>query len=260
MQKIKNLKLSKSYRQKQDFVTALKSKKRMHLQNTDWTQLEDVAVKNQDDIDAWRKSLRDFEIDIEANEQTERELDGIIARKPVPSYESKTEKINVEKDVKELLDKINRLQKDNLHLRKSLNTIQLENNEKLEKIRNEQTPVETEEEDIALTKDEAQKKIEELFIEYKNETLMKAGILEYNLKKLLLEEAVDKKFSEPKERTLLSDNDDVEEVIRECKAFFRNINSIYLRLKKEESSIYNMSIQEINNWFKENGYRYRCEN
>lgn len=82
MEKIRNVIVEKSYRQQQDFLIALKSKKRAALRNTDWTQLGDVHVKNADGIRAWRQRLRYFVIDESANAATEDKLDKLISEMP----------------------------------------------------------------------------------------------------------------------------------------------------------------------------------
>lgn len=264
MTKIKNIRTHASDKQRRDYITSLKSKKRMYLQNTDWTQLEDVKVLNQDDVDKWRQKLRDFQIDNESGEETEKQLDQLIAQQPVIQHESNTkENLFDTTEISDLKKKLQKLEKDNRLLKESLNDSFKESHEFFEDIYGKIGSKEkSEPELIYLDYNEAIEKIKELFIEYKNKTLMDNSILEYNLKRTMLEEAIDIKFSDSDsgDASLISDGEDLESVIDQCRDYFKTINSVYLRLKKEETSIYNMSVDELDQWFNKNGYRYRCKN
>lgn len=233
MEKIRNLKTSKSFKQKQDYITSLRTKKKFFLNLTDWTQLYDVSVSNFEEITSWRKKLREFNIPDDADHNTEISLDALIqsipdignvqSADPVPEYiEPVPSSTPVEVEVEQ----------ENL------------------------------EEDILLDEKQAREFARTAFAEYKNQRLLDNGILEYNMMRVLLEEAIDSQTEEQSDSSLFSQcmekDTSSREVIENCKEYFKNINGLYATLSKEQRSLYNMSIKQLNEWFKNNGYRYRC--
>jgi hypothetical protein len=116
-----------------------------------------------------------------------------------------------------------------------------------------------------LTNEEAFEKLKECFNEYRANELIKQGVVEYNLKKVLLEEAIEKKLSSGYSETPLLDQDsnnhseeELQSIIDNCKKYFKRINELYTWLNKRERSLYNMDSNEMNEWFESHGYRYRC--
>lgn len=252
MEKITNVRVHKSDQQRKDYILALETKKRLYLQNTDWTQLDDVKIKNQKQVDEWRQHLRNFKVGDNPTEEVEKRLDDIIDAKPEIQFDSNANSSGRAKT--EILEnKVKILEKEVFRLNKEFGESKFTD-----------TTVEYKDEVEYVSKEKAYEIIYENFIYYKNKILMENGILEYDLTKLLLEEAVDKKFSnvESESLTLLDEStagEDLDEIISRCKNYFSKINEIYVGLKKEEASIYNMSTEEVNKWFVTNGYRYRSK-
>lgn len=242
MQRIRNIKTSKTEKQEKDFLVSLKAKKRFHLQSTDWTQLNDVSIFNKKEMIAWRRQLRNFPIFEDSDETTERALEKLIDQKPIieivdiPTDEYVSNDQSDER-IKELEQEINRV-------KEALN-----------------------DEIIYLPHEDAKQKLEECFNEYRsNELIQKGNIVEYNLKKIMLEEAVEKDLSNGNSSTPLLDQDttdhsssELHKIINDCKSYFKNINNLYTRLNKEQRSLYNMDSNEMNEWFESHGYRYRCK-
>lgn len=233
MEKIRNLKTSKSFKQKQDYITSLRTKKKFFLNLTDWTQLYDVSVSNFEEITTWRKKLRGFSIPDDADHNTEKSLDALI--QSIPDIG----KVRSVDPVPEYIEPVP-----------------------------SPTPVEVEveqenvEEDILLDEKQAREFARTAFTEYKNQRLLDNGILEYNMMRVLLEEAIDSQTEAQSDSSLFAQcmGEDMAsyEIIENCKQYFKNINGLYARLTKEQRSLYNMSIKQLNEWFKNNGYRYRC--
>jgi len=214
--------------------------------------LDDVYVENREEIDEWRKDLREYKIDATADESTERGLDSIIDAMPEVKYstaviESDTTDKEATQDFTELANKYD----------SSLHNL----SEHLKDTRGRLQDIEDRDKTQMVDKEHAHKIISDGFQQHKNRVLMENGILEYNLTKLMLEEAVDQKYAEhPVEGSLLTEDEhDLDEIIDKCKNYFKNINKVFMNLKKDESRVYTMDTDEINDWFNDNGYRYRCK-
>lgn len=256
MQKIRNLTTKKSSKQHEDFLVASKAKKKFFLQSTDWSQLDDIEVDNIDEINEWRRKLREFSIDPNlSDEENERRLDKLVKNQPKIIAKTAVEKEPSSTPQRKSEEEIEKNIKSSVML------------ELLEEFKDEFSQS-NKDEKVELTHldyNNALIKALELFNEYKSQELLQNGIIEYNLKKILLEEAVDKKLSEDVNTPLLDEHnkehtkEDLEEIIENCKQYFNKINKLYSNLNKYERSFYNMSIKELNEWFEENGYRYRCK-
>jgi hypothetical protein len=250
MKKIRNLTTSTTFKQKEDFLISLKAKKRFYLQQTDWTQLKDVPLRNDTELLEWRKKLRNFKIDEKADGSTKKELEKIIAEQPTPNISYNTNQDDTIGDVS--IDKF-------LDLERELNNL----NDKIEYTNKPQEQNEIE----LLSLEECEEQLKKCFNKYKaNELIENGGVVEYNLKKIMLEEAVERKLSNGKSNTPLLDQDstdhsetELDKIINDCKEYFKNINELYTRLNKEERSLYNMNSTEINEWFESHGHRYRCK-
>lgn len=248
MQKIKNLKTTKSYKQKEDKIAALRAKKNFNLKNTDWTQLPDVQISNSNEVIEWRKELRNLEIN--DGEASERILEEVLSRMPEPIVKNSTipQKSVIGSEKSEKLE---------------LEVVELRN--ELDRLKNNKAKEDEElNQEIILDEKQARSFAEEIFSEYKNKRLVDNGILEYNMMRTLLEEAIDRRISPDSHGPLLeeylnsNENISIDDIIENCREFFKNINGLYVTFTKEQRNLYNMSLSELNNWFKENGHRYRC--
>jgi len=250
MKKIQNVKTRQSSKQENDKILALKSKKKYYLKNTDWTQINDVRIKNNDEIKKWRKRLRDFDIDDLSYEQSEKELEKIISEMPMPIIGKKVDTVDKEKEYNS--DDISTVYKELKTIKENISTIYKE--------------LDNDNEIIELEEQEFRNVILKLFTEDANKLLMENGILEYNLMTILLEEAIDRQFSDDSYGPLLDqyleslNSLSLEEIISNCRSFFKNINGLYTNIAKQRARMYNMSIDSLNNWCVENGHRYRCYN
>jgi hypothetical protein len=191
---------------------------------------------------AWRKQLRNFVISENSNEETERALEKLITKKPeVEVVDIPTGEVESIDDQKHRIDELER----------EIN--------KLKELFKQDV--------IYLSPEEAKRRLYECFNEYRsNELIRKGNIVEYNLKKIMLEEAVEKDLSDGDSSTPLLDQDttdhsslELQKIIDDCKSYFKNINTLYTRLNKEQRSLYNMDSNEMNEWFESHGYRYRCK-
>jgi len=289
MKKITNLKTTKSYKQKKDKLSALKAKKKFHLKNTDWTQIADVNIANINQVKEWRQKLRDVKI-TENDIASEKALEDILAEMPeiqIEKFSSSTGESDNLDLLNTIKDKIDTLYKEINYLRSDISknksniktseeqlaklfTNFSELHENVNDIRNEVNNITDEmnpsNENILLDEQQARKFAQEIFIKYKNEKLTDNGILEYNMMRTLLEEAIDKRMSDDSNTPLLEEylkcnpECSIGNIIENCKSFFKRINLLYADLAKEQQKIYNMSSHELNEWFKNNGYRYRCFN
>lgn len=219
--KIKNIKTVKTAKQINDEISLLKSKKRLELTNTDWTQLPDVPLYNREDFSAWRNKLRTLEI---VSNSDEKRLEELISEKPVPIFNEHRESTKVESDnyvVYEqrgcAVDAIRAFLIEEKHLRL----------------------------------DESDQASYPLF------RLLQEELVEHeigNTPPRFLERYMKTVGLNP------NATEDLKEVETTCREYFSKINEIFLEFEQKIRRVYTMSDEELDEELAKRGYRYRPSN
>lgn len=250
---IRNLKTSKTEKQIQDEILSLKSKKRVQLANTDWTQLDDVPLKNAEEFRGWRKSLRDLEI---TSLTDGVKLEEIISARPVPELgEFPDEEIlESESDFDELHVEIPVQEYSEVDFTEFMDAL-------------DDVVVEEPEPPVIETREEAVAELEKKLIAEKGEELKSSDASSYALFRLLQEELIEYDLGDAPPKFLerymefLELNpfatEDLKEVEGICKDFFKRINDIFFKFEQKIRSVYTMSDEELTKELGERGYRYR---
>lgn len=256
MQKIKNLKTEKSEKQIIDEWSTVEANRCYYLTSTDWTQLPDVHLKNREEFVQWRNKVRtlqihDFSSPIEANNF----LKTFESERPKAQFEE-YKPINKNSDDPriEALDK--KLDEQNVLVHQLINHML-------------ETEKDAREEDIAsIDRAESIEIILGKLTDEHHKEMIDMGALTFPLKLSQVEQALDFLASDNESSvatySLLdnetdgSDAEYAEKLIEDYKQYLKTLSVIDKRYADRCGSVYNMTTQDINDWFHSHGYRYRC--
>jgi len=217
---IKNLKTSKTEKQIQDEINAVKAKRKTQLSQTDWTQLDDVNLQNSEEFRNWRKALRELNI---TSLKDKSLLDDLIINKPVPRV-SKEIPTQEDKDisVKECIVE------DRVDAEKCLTSLLIE------------------EKNSELVEADASS--------YPLFRLLQEELIEHDLGQTppkFLSRYMGAVGLDPQA------TEDLKEVEEICKNFFATVNEIFFTFECKIRSVYTMSEEELDQELNKRGYRYR---
>jgi len=245
---IKNLKTSKTEKQVQDEITALKAKKKVQLMQTDWTQLKDVHLENEEQILGWRKAVRNLEItsleDKSALEVLIKNRPPLVLTEEVPPFE--IEDAPPEEDEEDIVffDSTS----DEEYMSDLMNTV-IEDFLTID------------------SKEYAKKFLLEALVGEKNAALSKADSSSYSLFRLLQEELIEHELGTNPPKFLAKYmasiglnpqvTEDLKEVEEICKEFFSTVNAVFFTFEEKIRSVYTMSNEDLERELKKLGYRYR---
>lgn len=261
--RIQNVQTKKTERQIETEWAEVAAMKSRLLSSTDWTQLDDVVLENDAEIRQWRQRLRDIDIreDFNSPKTASRYLSEYEASFPRVLYSSDTSRHRQE-DIRpeEFNENLDRLFQYVEALEKKITS--------LESLINE--PVIEEEPVEYVSIENAQDIVLNQLKEQKNQNLVNSGSLEYPLISTKMEQAADflsrddeqplAEYSLLKNNRNVSDVEYAEQILYECRNYFKNLYTIEKDYLHQIESVYNMSIDEMNEWFESHGYRYRCDN
>jgi len=246
VKEIRNLKTSRTKKQINDEISALKSKRNVQLSITDWTQLPDVPVENVEEFRSWRRELRALRI---RTEQDLKNLHEVISRKPIPVMGEYPLLCNdIEASSSEIINPPVDMPEDITPIPDALATTL---------------------EDLCTvnTREEAEKILYSLLVDEKHVELREADSSSYALFRLLQEELIehDPQETPPKflEKYMQNINlsptvtEDLEIIAEICKNYFSSINEIFFKFEQKIRSVYTMSDEDLKQELDECGYRYR---
>lgn len=289
MLEIKNLKTERTeFQENQEWAEAESIRLRL-LSSTDWTQLKDIKLQNQEEIVSWREELRSINLKKDFNTASK-------AKSFLKSYENtrpKLIKVPVEdkNDLKQLDDLKTQLEDSIKHQidsalnnnNKKDNLLEVMREELDEKIllsvENIKRYIDKEISDLRSSHENTEPEIEAIntetvrdillksYKEQKQKELLDAGALEHVLIEAKLDQATEflVKESNLEEYSLLenenpevSDVDYVQSVVERSKLYFNKIYNIEKEYLQKEKLLYTMSSEELNEELKSYGHRYRC--
>ena len=286
---IKNIKTEKTEKQKDNEWKSVIGHKTLLLNSTDWTQLEDVFLSNKDEFVKWRRNLRktDLKEVFDSPEQATEFLKKYEDRLPKPVFNhavpstddtihveeaEETEKKETPLHLLSMFDEIRKKLQDDFEQKKR--ELEAEKEQKLkiindklveleEEIKNQREPIT----DISLS--EAHRLIISHKKRYSTEVIVDK-IIEFPILLGQVEQALDflSDDSANIEDYYLLDNSDVavdntsyaHSIIDSYKNFLKEQKQVKENFAKELESVYDMTLEEVNEFFETNGYRYRCSN
>ena len=247
---IKNIKTAKTASQINDEWKKAEAYRNSLLASTDWTQLPDVGLCNIEEYVKWRKDIRavDLKKMFENASDAEEYIKTLESTKPEPvlstigetGSENRYEKL--QNELKEL----------NVLVHQLVSALKEPNISESETIidRKKSIPL-----------------IIDFLMKEKNEKLIQAGVLTFPILISQMDQAID--FLSREDSTLDSysvlhnntdsaDREYVQAVIDNFKEKRKELYEIDRAYLQKQQNVYNMSIEEVNNYFIENGHRYRC--
>lgn len=261
---IKNIQTKRSDKQIEDEWAKVIATKKSLLRHTDWTQLQDVNLDNKKDFLQWRKELRDLNIRKSFNNTKEAFSFLEDYKKKIPNPIFKNDKSNEENI------KLNDVIKENKQLKESIADLnilvhQLKDS-LLEEFKNRETAIDKDTiEEIGV--EESIKFIVSEIKKEKHNKLINEGALTFSILASKMEQAVDFLSSDSTDLdsySLLNNDSSTHDrvyaknVIEDYKNKRKQLNNIESSYLQKEQSVYNMSSDDINEFFVNNGHRYRC--
>lgn len=257
MIKIKNLKTEKTERQIENEWKSIIGQKNHLLLSTDWTQLSDVPLANRKEFTKWRRGLRKINVreTFDSPSQALEFLNKYEERLPTPEFDfslstdqdepdeiqTSDEKPDMayQEQISRLEEKLHRIEQ-HVDLLNSVSTIPIEEARQII---------------VNHLKRDMFDNSEIRFIDFP----ILLGQVEQALDFLSDSKAsIEDYYLLEKTDPAMDDKEYAHFVIQSYKQFLKDQKNIKKDYQERVSSVYDMSVEQINDFLQSNGYRYRC--